>query len=131
VLKEDVLTKNGDIAIYNGIELRTGVRPKFNIKKASIVYMPMNAVNEVMYTEPERKWLDIPVQAAAQMLLGKKDRIEEHMVNGTLPERCEGFECKYCHWYKDCHNTGDYDKTMPDYLIAKLRSMSTLGGGGE
>lgn len=129
VLKEDVLTKDGEIATYNGIELVAGVRPRFNIKKANIVYMPMNKVSDLYVTDPEQKWLSIPVQAAAQMLLDKKDRVEEHMVNGTLPERAEGYECKICRWYGKCHNTGDYDKTMPEYLIARLQSMSTIGGG--
>lgn len=130
-LKEDVLDINGEVAYCNGIKLEVGVKPKFNIKKAHIVYMPMNNVNDVRVTEPDRQWLDIPVQGAASMLLGKKDRVEEAMLSGVPPSRAISFECDYCHWYDTCFNTGDdYDKDVPEHIKAKLETSLTLGGGG-
>jgi len=130
-LKEPILDKDGEVVVFNGVEMAAGAKPKFNIKKAHIVYMPMNAANDVRVADLNKKWMDIPIQAAAQMLLGKKDRVEEHMLAGTFPERAVSYECKYCQWYADCWNTGDYDKSIPEYLDIKLQTMSSLGGGGE
>lgn len=129
-LLEDIVDREGNVVEFEGRKMVAGEKPKFNIKKAHIVYMPMNAANDVRVAELESKWLDIPIQAAAQMLLSKKDRVEEHMIADTLPDRAVSYECGYCRWYAKCWNTGDYDKEMPEYLDAKLQTMSTMGGGG-
>jgi hypothetical protein len=122
---------DGEVQMFNDESLVVGHKPKFNIKKVNILYMPMNDVTDVRVAELPRKWTDMPVQAAAKMLLDKKDKIDAHMMNGTLPERSPSYECKYCRWYDDCYNSGKYEVEIPDYLQAKLSSMPTVGGGHE
>jgi hypothetical protein len=129
-LVEDVEI-DGEVQMFNDEPLVAGHKPQFNIKKVNIVYLPMNDVADPRYAEVDRKWMDMPVQAAAKMLLDKKDRIDSHMTNGTLPERSPSYECGYCRWYDDCYNTGKYEVNIPDYLAAKLDTMPTLGGGYE
>lgn len=129
-LVSDVVV-NGEVQLYKGQPLIAGFKPQFNIKLVHLLYMPMNDVTDVRVAVPDRKWTDMPPQAAAKMLLSKKDRIDSHLTNGTLSDRCPSYECKYCRYYDECYNTGSYDVEMPEYLLAKLDTMPGLGGGGD
>jgi hypothetical protein len=120
---------DGEVQKFKDEPLVVGFKPRFNIKQAHILYMPMNDVTDARVALPDRKWLDVPPQAAAKMLLNKRDRIDSHMTNGTLPARDCTYECKYCRWYDECFNTGGHDVQMPEYLLAKLDTMPSLGGG--
>ena len=119
------------VAYHDAEPLVVGHKPKWNIKQMHIAYMPMNNVPDVRIAEPPQKWIDIPIRAAAKMLLRKKDDVTAHMDNGTLPLRRHGYECKYCNHYSECHNAGEDCIQLPDHLLGSLETMPMLGGGGE
>ena len=129
-LVEDVVV-DGEIQMFEDEPLVVGRKPKFNIKKAHLMYMPMNQVTDLRVFAPDLKWLNMPPQAAAKILIEKKDNINTHMTEGTFPARSPSYECTYCRWYDDCYNTGNQGAEIPDYLDAKLSALPTLGGSHE
>jgi len=119
-----------DVVVDGKVLFEAGETPGWNVKKVYIVYMPMSDPLDVRVAVPPNRWLNMPVKGCANKLLEKKDTVEEHMLNNTVPLRSYSFECTYCRWYDKCHNMDvDYDEPMPDYLLHKLDILPSLGGG--